>query len=58
MFNISNSAALFRLCIRDEEEGFHGALAINLKDALIILILSCKQECHIDEAQLSLCKSI
>jgi hypothetical protein len=52
---------LFRLWIRDEEERFHGALAINLKDALIIFILPCKQECHIEGAQLRrfvmLCKS-
>ena len=38
MFNIINSIALFRLCIRDEDEGFHGALATNSKDALIIFI--------------------
>ena len=52
MFNIINSAALFRLWIRYEEEGFHGALATNPKDALIIFILPCKQECHIEGAQL------
>jgi hypothetical protein len=52
MFNIINSVALFRLWIRYEEEGFHGALATNLKDALIIFILPCKQECHIEGAQL------
>jgi hypothetical protein len=38
MFNIFNSAALFRLWIKDEEEGFHGALATNPKDALLIFI--------------------
>ena len=52
MFNIINSAALFRLWMKDEEEGFHGALATNPKDALIIFILPCKQECHIEGAQL------
>ena len=52
MFNIINSAALFRLWIRDEEEGFHGALATNPNDALIIFIFPCKQECHIEGAQL------
>ena len=35
MFNIINSAVLFRLWIRDEYEGFHGALATNPNDALI-----------------------
>jgi hypothetical protein len=35
MFNIVNSTASFRLWIRDEYEGFHGALATNPKDALI-----------------------
>ena len=50
MFNIINSATLFRLWIRDEEEGFHGALATNPKDALIIFILPRKQECHIEGA--------
>ena len=50
MFNIINFAVLFKLWIRDEEEGFHGALATNPKDALIILI--CKQECHMGGAQL------
>ena len=38
MFNIINSVALFRLWIRDEEEGFHGALATYPKDELIIFI--------------------
>ena len=52
MFNIINFAALFRLWIRDEEEGFHGALATIQKDALIIFISPCKQECHIEGAQL------
>ena len=52
MFNIINSASLFWLWIRDEEEGFCGALATNLKDALIIFILPCKQEYHIEGAQL------
>ena len=51
MFNIINSAALFRLWIRDEEEGFHGALATNPNDALIIFILPYKLECHIGGAQ-------
>ena len=54
MFNIINFAALFRLWIRDEEEGFHGALATNSKVAQIIFILPCKQECHIEGAQLRL----
>jgi hypothetical protein len=62
MFNIINSVALFRLWIRDKEEGFHGALSTNPKDALIIFILPCKQECHIEGAQLRrfvmLCKSV
>ena len=52
MLNIINSAALFRLWIRDKYEGFHGAFSINPKDALIIFILPCKQECHIEGAQL------
>ena len=52
MFNIINFAALFRLWIRDEEEGFYGALATNMKDVLIIFILPCNQECHIEGAQL------
>jgi hypothetical protein len=52
MFNIINFATLFRLWIKDEEEGFHGALATDPKDALIILILPCKQECHIEGALL------
>jgi hypothetical protein len=52
MINIINYAALFRLWIRDEKEGFYGALATNPKDALIIFILPCKQECHIEGAQL------
>ena len=51
MFNIK-FAALFKLWIRDKEERFHGALATNPKDALIIFILPCKQECHIEGAQL------
>ena len=38
MFNIINSAALFKLWIRDEEEGFNGPLDTNPKDALIIFI--------------------
>jgi hypothetical protein len=60
MFNIINSAALFRLWIRDEEAGFHGALATKPKDALIIFILPCKLECHKKEHNyvVSLCKSV
>ena len=32
----------FRAMARDEEERFHGVLATNLKDALIIFNLPCK----------------
>jgi hypothetical protein len=52
MFNIINSAVMFRLWIRDEEKGIYGAFATNPKDVLIIFILPCKQECHIEGAQL------
>jgi hypothetical protein len=42
MLNIINVAALCRLWrLREEEDGFHGALTTKLKEAL-----PCKQECQ------------
>ena len=49
MFNIINFAALFRLWIRIR--GVPWCIGYP-KDALIIFIFPCKQECHIEGGQL------